>query len=457
MCYQPNPMDQLNIVRTDSQYSVGGNISGLSGTVYLENNNTNQQAFNSDGSYTFSNQLNNRQPYRVSVATQPSGQTCMVSNGTGTMGSSNITNVDVTCSNNNTTLKVSVDNLVLSVTGYNEYGIGNGQVVSGIPREIIITNDGSATAKNVTYSLSASLPNDAKITSTCNSISPNNTCKLTITPGATPSAAVGDLYATPIILSIAGSNTDTVKTNLSILAYGSYYQGGYVYAFDDTSPLDASVGGKVVTTTDQAEAYPNGIIWSSNGNSESESKDIIPWIAEDNDFNSSYSYAKTIFDSTYSNTENFPFPPADKFIDCNGATDGKCNTSNILVLYNTYNTNYNNGNELATGTTAPSYYAASKCTEKINDYTDWYLPAICEMGHDSKSGCGTQDSPTLQNIQKSLREIVGWSEPNGYYWSSTEYSSAPQAAAWCQIFGSNQANCGKELRLDVRCSRTFTP
>ena len=38
-----------------------------------------------------------------------------------------------------------------------------------------------------------------------------------------------------------------------------------MYAFDDTTPNTGSVGGKVATTSDQAAAYPNGIVWSSNG------------------------------------------------------------------------------------------------------------------------------------------------------------------------------------------------
>jgi hypothetical protein len=80
-------------------FSVGGNVSGLSGgTIVLENNGTNYILMNADGNFTFSTPIAEGTAYSVTVLIQPVGQTCNVANGSGIMGSANVTNVAVTCS-----------------------------------------------------------------------------------------------------------------------------------------------------------------------------------------------------------------------------------------------------------------------------------------------------------------------------------------------------------------------
>jgi len=79
-------------------YTVGGTISGLSGSVTLLNNGTDFLTVTSNGGFTFTNALASG-PYSVTVAIQPSGQSCAVANGSGTINSSNVTNISVTCVN----------------------------------------------------------------------------------------------------------------------------------------------------------------------------------------------------------------------------------------------------------------------------------------------------------------------------------------------------------------------
>jgi hypothetical protein len=81
-------------------YTVGGTVSGLSGTLVLQNNGANNLTIAVNGPFTFSTALANASPYKVTVLTQPSGQTCTVSNGVGTVSGASVTNVGVTCSNN---------------------------------------------------------------------------------------------------------------------------------------------------------------------------------------------------------------------------------------------------------------------------------------------------------------------------------------------------------------------
>ncbi len=83
-------------------FSVGGTVSGL-GTglsVVLRNTITGEDLNrNSNAAFTFNTQQASGASYNVTVLTQPSGQTCSVTNGSGTLGSSNVTNVDVVCAN----------------------------------------------------------------------------------------------------------------------------------------------------------------------------------------------------------------------------------------------------------------------------------------------------------------------------------------------------------------------
>lgn len=81
---------------TSSAYSIGGSISGLttSGLV-LQNNSADDLTLSSGAtSFTFSTKMSGA--YSVSVKTQPTGQTCTVSNGSGT-ATANVTNVSVSC------------------------------------------------------------------------------------------------------------------------------------------------------------------------------------------------------------------------------------------------------------------------------------------------------------------------------------------------------------------------
>ena len=80
-------------------YTVGGMVSGLAGSMVLQNNGGNNFTVSVNGPFTFSTALNTSASYTVTVLTQPTGQVCVVSNGSGTVAA-NVTNVTVTCTTN---------------------------------------------------------------------------------------------------------------------------------------------------------------------------------------------------------------------------------------------------------------------------------------------------------------------------------------------------------------------
>lgn len=93
-------------------YSVGGTITGLSGTIVLENYGGDVLTVTANGTFTFSGLLADGAIYNVTVLTQPAGQTCNSSSNTGKINGTNITNVLVSCTtDNNYTVGGSLSNL----------------------------------------------------------------------------------------------------------------------------------------------------------------------------------------------------------------------------------------------------------------------------------------------------------------------------------------------------------
>ncbi len=78
-------------------YTIGGTVSGLSGTLVLQNNGGDNLTMSADGSFTFATAVIDGNGYSVSILSQPTGQTCTVNNASGTVNGANINTVSVTC------------------------------------------------------------------------------------------------------------------------------------------------------------------------------------------------------------------------------------------------------------------------------------------------------------------------------------------------------------------------
>lgn len=80
-------------------YTVGGSVTGLAdgGTLVLHNNGADDLSVSANGPFTFATGLVNNSAYAVTVHSQPAGQVCSVTNGSGTVSAANVTNVAVTC------------------------------------------------------------------------------------------------------------------------------------------------------------------------------------------------------------------------------------------------------------------------------------------------------------------------------------------------------------------------
>ena len=191
-------------------YTVGGTTSGLSGTFTLQDNGGDNLMLSTDGSFTFATALADGSSYTVTVATQPSGQTCTVANGTGAISGANVTNVAVSCSPN------------ASSTTY--YTVGGS--VSGFTGTLVLQDNGS---DNLTLTADGSfvfttpLPDGSSYTVTVATQPSGQTCGFG--PYGTDSSASG---------TISGANVSgTVRCFDSFPGYYAYQ--GYCFVDPATS------------------------------------------------------------------------------------------------------------------------------------------------------------------------------------------------------------------------------
>lgn len=154
-----------------------------------------------------------------------------------------------------TSLVVSASSMALSVLD-----VGLNAELTGNPRTITVTNAGSFVATDVTVDPSSALPSGTIYVTTCGTLAPSDSCTITVTPGGSASSAPGDVSPTPIVFTISGTNTNTVTTSVQILAYGSVYQGGYLFSIDDSTSSNTSIGGKLLALTDQSTFE----VWAPN-------------------------------------------------------------------------------------------------------------------------------------------------------------------------------------------------
>ena len=79
-------------------YSVGGTLSGLTtGSLVLQDNGGSNLTLTVNGTFSFTTPVADGSNYHVTVLTQPAGQDCTVSAGSGTVGAGNVTTVSVIC------------------------------------------------------------------------------------------------------------------------------------------------------------------------------------------------------------------------------------------------------------------------------------------------------------------------------------------------------------------------
>jgi hypothetical protein len=78
-------------------YSIGGSVSGLVGSLTLQNNGADDLTISADGVFTFSLVIDDGSGFAATVMVQPAGQQCSVTGDSGTLSGSDVNSVQVLC------------------------------------------------------------------------------------------------------------------------------------------------------------------------------------------------------------------------------------------------------------------------------------------------------------------------------------------------------------------------
>lgn len=90
-------IDNVSVACSANTYTIGVTVAGLIGTgLVLQNNGGGNLSIIASGAMNFSTTVASGSPYNVTVLTQPLGQQCSISSGTGTVGAAPV-NVAVSC------------------------------------------------------------------------------------------------------------------------------------------------------------------------------------------------------------------------------------------------------------------------------------------------------------------------------------------------------------------------
>ena len=258
-------------------YTVGGMVSGLMGSgLVLRDNDGDNLAVSMSGSFAFATKVANGAAYAVTVYTQPTNptQTCVVNNGAGTMGSTNITNIGVVCSNTysvgGTVSGLVGSGLVLN-TGYWDYS--NLDITMDGPFTLV-TDVANGEAYNVVVSTQPTNPaQTCVVTHGSGTMGTSNITNVAVVCGTGFSNAIvngtyldvgyqvfGDSGALgPITYDGAGNYSGSEANNVAGTIHPSLpYTGTYTVANDGA--LTAVTG--VVTTAGGVSADGHTLVWA---------------------------------------------------------------------------------------------------------------------------------------------------------------------------------------------------
>src|SRR4051794_24079664 len=96
-------------------FEVGGSITGLSGTVVLQDNGKDNLSVQSDGAFQFATRLPAGSSFAVTVLRQPTDQICKLNGASGTV-STTVASISISCTTNKYTVGGTVSGLIRPIT-----------------------------------------------------------------------------------------------------------------------------------------------------------------------------------------------------------------------------------------------------------------------------------------------------------------------------------------------------
>jgi len=254
-----------------ASYKIGGTVTGLIGTLVLQNNGADDLSVTASGTFSFAKAIANGSSYSVTVKTQPAAQACTVTNGSGKVSSANVTNVAVSCAST--------------------YTVGG--TVTGLIGTLVLQNNGaddlSATASGP-FTFATVLTNGSSYSVTVKTQPASQTCTVTNGSGKVSSANVTDVsigchnsgsldtsFSTDGKVTTAFGTSNDVATSVAIQSDGKIVAAGYSYnganydfalvRYNMDGSLDSTfgTGGKVTTAFGTGDDGAKSVAIQSDG------------------------------------------------------------------------------------------------------------------------------------------------------------------------------------------------
>jgi hypothetical protein len=237
---------------------VGGTVTGLAtgAGLVLRNNAGNDLAISANGTFTFSTPMMSGGAYAVTVFHQPTApsQTCTVANGTGMMGSGNVTNVAVTCVTSSFTVSGTVvalqgSGLTLAMPGQpnlpvtaltTSFAFPN-PMMSGTSYAVSVATQPTGPAQTCTVGGGTGMMGGANVT---------NVVVNCATSQFLVGGTVSGLAGSGLVLSMAGQADLAVPAGAASFAFGTPMASGSTYSMTvKTQPTSPSQTCTVVNGT----------------------------------------------------------------------------------------------------------------------------------------------------------------------------------------------------------------
>jgi hypothetical protein len=238
----------VQVACTTTTYTIGGTLSGLSGTVVLQNNGSDNLSLTANGTFTFTTSAASGEAYKVAVLTQPTGQTCAVTAGSGT-ATANVTTVQVACTTTTYTIGGTVSGLSGAGLVLQDNSSGNLPIAAN-GAFAFTTKVASGVTYNVTVFTQPSNPSQTCLVTSGGGVALANVTSVqvncTTSPTFTVGGTVSGLAGAGLVLQNNGGNNLTVTANGTFTFAAPVASGG---AYDVTILIQPSSPAQTCTVT----------------------------------------------------------------------------------------------------------------------------------------------------------------------------------------------------------------
>jgi hypothetical protein len=236
----------VTVTCTTNKYTIGGTTSGLGGTgLVLQDNGASNLTVNANGTFTFSNSIASGGTYAVTVLTNPSNptQTCVVTQGSGTVSNANVTNIAVTCTTNDYTIGGTLSGLAANDSVVLQDNGGNNLTVSSNGAFTFVTPVPSGGTYAVTVLTNPSNPSqNCVVNSGSGTVGVANVTNVTVT--CTTNACPAQTVNFCVLTTTNSGNTDTGTCSAGYSGSCSFScsNGTFTQVTDTCAPIPCTSG-----------------------------------------------------------------------------------------------------------------------------------------------------------------------------------------------------------------------